>query len=176
MGVDPSTNFAVTAANKNLTVIIDGISSQINIDEGNYSIGTFTKALQTKINLMADALGRTVNGVVVGFDESRGAVTITGSTTGTESFIQINGHSDWGLENVEAAFGSTSTYVRLDPDTDGASDVYVIQNQDGSWNETTDKATLMKTTSRSGLPSSWIRVSLHLIRVDLLYLRLLRTL
>lgn len=139
MGVDPSTNFAVTAANKNLTVIIDGISSQINLDEGNYSIGTFTKALQTKINLMADALGRTVNGVVVGFDESRGAVTITGSTTGTESFIQINGHSDWGLENVEAAFGSTSTYVRLDPDTDGASDVYVIQNQDGSWNETTDK-------------------------------------
>ena len=139
MGVDPSTNFAVTAANKNLTVIIDGISSQINIDEGNYSIGTFTKALQTKINLMADALGRTVNGVVVGFDESRGAVTITGSTTGTESFIQINGHSDWGLENVEAAFGTTSTYVRLDPDTDGASDVYVIQNQDGSWNETTDK-------------------------------------
>ena len=139
MGVDPSTNFAVTAANKNLTVIIDGISSQINIDEGNYSIGTFTKALQTKINLMADALGRTVNGVVVGFDESRSAITITGSTTGTESFIQINGHSDWGLENVPAAFGSTSTYVSLDPDTDGASDVYVVQNQDGSWDETTDK-------------------------------------
>jgi flagellar hook-basal body protein len=139
MGVDPSTNFAVTAANKNLTVIIDGISSQVNIDEGNYSIGTFTKALQTKINLMADALGRTVNGVVVGFDESSSAITITGSTTGTESFIQINGHSDWGLENVPAAFGSTSTYVSLDPDTDGASDVYVVQNQDGSWDETTDK-------------------------------------
>ena len=139
MGVDPSTNFAVTAANKNLTVIVDGISSQVNIDEGNYSIGTFTKALQTKINLMADALGRTVNGVVVGFDESRSAITITGSTTGTESFIQINGHSDWGLENVPAAFGSTSTYVSLNPDTDGASDVYVVQNQDGSWDETTDK-------------------------------------
>jgi len=139
MGVDPSTNFAVTAANKNLTVIIDGISSQVNIDEGNYSIGTFTKALQTKINLMADALGRTVNGVVVGFDEAKSAITITGSTTGTESFIQINGHSDWGLENVPAAFGSTSTYVSLDPDTDGASDVYVVQNQDGSWDETTDK-------------------------------------
>ena len=139
MGVDPSTNFAVTAANKNLTVIVDGISSQINVDEGNYSIGTFTKELQTKINLMADALGRTVNGVVVGFDEAKSAITITGSTTGTESFIQINGHSDWGLENVPAAFGSTSTYVSLDPDTDGASDVYVVQNQDGSWDETTDK-------------------------------------
>jgi len=139
MGVDPTTNFAVTAANKNLTVIVDGISSQVNIDEGNYSIGTFTKALQTKINLMADALGRTVNGVVVGFDESKSAITITGSTTGTESFIQINGHSDWGLENVPAAFGSTSTYVSLNPDTDGASDVYVVQNQDGSWDETTDK-------------------------------------
>ena len=140
MGVDPTTNFAVTAANKNLTVIVDGISSQVNVDEGNYSIGTFTKELQTKINLMADALGRTVNGVVVGFDESKSAITITGSTTGTESFIQINGHSDWGLENVPAAFGSTSTYVSLNPDTDGASDVYVVQNQDGSWTETTDKA------------------------------------
>jgi flagellar hook-basal body protein len=140
MGIDPTESFSVTAGNRNLTVIVDGISSQINLDLGQYSIGTFTKHLQDKINLMADSLGRSVSGVKVGFDEGKGALTVKGATTGADSFIQITGHSDWGLENVAAAFGSTSTYVELMPDTEGASDVYVVQNQDGSWQETTDKA------------------------------------
>lgn len=140
MGVDATESFSVTAANRNLTVIVDGISSQINLDLGQYSIGTFTKHLQDKVNLMADSLGRSVSGVKVGFDEGKGALTVKGATTGADSFIQITGHSDWGLEDVDAAFGSTSTYVELMPDTEGASDVYVVQNQDGSWEETTDKA------------------------------------
>ena len=33
MGVDPATNFAVTAANKSLTVIVDGISSTVVLDD-----------------------------------------------------------------------------------------------------------------------------------------------
>jgi flagellar hook-basal body protein len=140
MGVDATESFSVTAANRNLTVIVDGISSQINLELGQYSIGTFTKHLQDKINLMADSLGRSVSGIRVGFDEGKGALTVKGATTGADSFIQITGHSDWGLEDVDAAFGSTSTYVELMPDTEGASDVYVVQNQDGSWQETTDKA------------------------------------
>ena len=140
MGVDATESFSVTAANRNLTVIVDGISSQINLDLGQYSIGTFTKHLQDKVNLMADSLGRSVSGVKVGFDEGKGALTVKGATAGADSFIQITGHSDWGLEDVDAAFGSTSTYVELTPDTEGASDVYVVQNQDGSWQETTDKA------------------------------------
>ena len=40
-------------------------------------------------------------------------ITVKGATTGADSFIQITGHGDWGLENVDAAFGSTSTYVEL---------------------------------------------------------------
>jgi flagellar hook-basal body protein len=141
MGIDASESFSVTAANKNLTVIVDGISSQISLNEAQYSIGTFTTHLQSKINLMADSLGRSVGGIKVGYDESAGGLTVTGSTTSADSFIQITGHSDWGLENVAAAFGGTSTYVELSPDTEGASDVYVVQNQDGSWGETTDKST-----------------------------------
>ena len=50
MGIDPTESFSVTAGNRNLTVIVDGISSQINLDLGQYSIGTFTKHLQDKIN------------------------------------------------------------------------------------------------------------------------------
>jgi flagellar hook-basal body protein len=140
MGIDASESFSVSAANKNLTVIIDGISSQINLDEGQYSIGTFTTELQDKINLMADSLGRTVGGVKVGYDETKGALTVTGSTTSTDSFIQITGHADWGLESIDAAFGSTSTFVELTPDTEGAAAVYVVQNQDGTWTEQTEKA------------------------------------
>ena len=140
MGIDASESFSVSAANKNLTVIIDGISSQINLDEGQYSIGTFTTELQNKINLMSDSLGRTVGGVKVGYDETKGALTVTGATTSTDSFIQITGHSDWGLENIDAAFGRTSTFVELSPDTEGAAAMYVVQNQDGTWTEQTDKA------------------------------------
>ncbi|MDB4165908.1 flagellar hook-basal body complex protein [Gammaproteobacteria bacterium] len=140
MGIDASESFSVSAANRNLTVIIDGISSQINLDEGQYSIGTFTTELQNKINLMTDSLGRTVGGIKVGYDETKGALTVTGATTSTDSFIQITGHADWGLENIDAAFGRTSTFVELTPDTEGAAAVYVVQNQDGTWTEQTDKA------------------------------------
>ena len=37
---------------------------------------------------------------------------------------------------LSAAHRPTSSLL---PDTEGASDVYVVQNQDGSWGETTDK-------------------------------------
>ena len=71
MGVDPSRSFEVTQDNKTLTVIVDGISAQIELTQGSYSIGTFTQHLEDKINLMADSLGRTVSGVEVGFQRKR---------------------------------------------------------------------------------------------------------
>jgi len=139
MGVDPRKSFSVTAANQNLTVIVDGISAQISLTPGQYSIGTFTEHLQNQINLMADSLGRTVSGVKVDFDDTSEALVITGATASNESFIQVAGHSDWGLEDLDAVFGSTSNYIQLEQDTQGASSVYVIQDNDGNWNETTDK-------------------------------------
>lgn len=139
MGIDPRRSFSVTAANQNLTVIIDGISSQIRLNPGQYSIGTFTQHLQQRINLMADSLGRSVSGVKVDFDEARSALTITGATSGDASFIQIAGHPDWGLDNIDAAFGSTSTFLQLEQELESGSAVYVFQDKDGKWIETTDK-------------------------------------
>ena len=140
MGVDPRKSFQVNEDNRNVTVIIDGISAQIKLDRGQYSIGTFTEHLQDKINLMSDSLGRTVSGVKVGFDEASEAIVITGSTASDDSFIQIAGHSDWGLEDIEAGFGKTSTYIELFADMSGTSEVYVTQDNEGNWAETTDKA------------------------------------
>jgi flagellar hook-basal body protein len=67
MGVDPNAPFQVTADNRSLTVIVDNISAQIELDLGPYQIGEFTKMVQKKINLMADNVGRQVSGVTVGF-------------------------------------------------------------------------------------------------------------
>ena len=140
MGIDPRKSFLVNADNQNVTVIVDGISAQIKLTTGQYSIGTFTEHLQAKINLMGDALGRTVSGVTVGFDESKETLVITGATTKDDSFVQVAGHADWGLEDIAAGFGKTSTYIELVADATGTSEVYVTQNAAGTWIETTDKA------------------------------------
>ena len=138
MGIDPRKSFSVNADNSSMTVIIDSISAQIELIEGLYSIGTFTEHLQEKINLMADSLGRSVSGITVSYQDATETLQITGSTTTDNSFIQVAGHADWGLENINPGFGSASTFIELFPDTRGTSTVYVTQTKDGDWVETTD--------------------------------------
>jgi flagellar hook-basal body protein len=138
MGVDARKAFLVNDDNRNLTVIIDGISKQISLEKGSYSIGLFTTQLEEQINLMGDSLGRTVSGINVSFSEAQGAITITGSTATSDSFIQIAGHSDFGFENVDPSFGASSSFIELESDTSGTSALYVKQNAEGEWVETTD--------------------------------------
>lgn len=138
MGVDPNAPFSVTADNRNLTVIVDNISAQIELDLGDYQIGDFTEMVQEKINLMADNVGRQVSGVQVDFD--LGVLRFTGATATDDSFLQVAGSADFGLEDVDSSFGQTSTYIELEPDTQGASTpLYVFQDRNGTWIETTDK-------------------------------------
>jgi len=88
---------------------------------------------------MADNLGRTVSGVKVDFDAVRGALLINGSTQGAESFIQIAGSPDWGLDNIDTVFGKTSSYIQLSQEQQSGGNVYATQGKDGKWTETTDK-------------------------------------
>jgi len=141
MGIDPSKPFEVTEDNRSLTVIVDNISSQILLATGQYSVGDFTTELENKINLMADKLGRQVSGVRVEFDAESSSLMFTGSTATDDSFLQVAGSADFGLEDVEPAFGTTSTYIRLSPDTQGTTPLYVYQDRSGEWLETTDKGT-----------------------------------
>ena len=141
MGIDPSKPFEVTEDNRSLTVIVDNISSQILLKTGQYSVGDFTTELEDKINLMADKLGRQVSGVQVEFDAETSSLKFTGSTATDDSFLQVAGSADFGLEDVEPAFGTTSTYIRLSPDTQGTTPLYAYQDRQGEWLETTDKGT-----------------------------------
>jgi flagellar hook-basal body protein len=141
MGIDPSKPFEVTEDNRSLTVIVDNISAQIQLATGQYSVGDFTTELENKINLMADKLGRQVSGVQVEFNAESSSLTFTGSTATDNSFLQVAGSADFGLEDVEPAFGTTSTYIRLSPDTQGTTPLYAYQDRNGEWLETTDKGT-----------------------------------
>lgn len=141
MGIDPSKPFEVTEDNRSLTVIVDNISSQILLATGQYSVGDFTTELENKINLMADKLGRQVSGVRVEFDAVTSSLMFTGSTATDDSFLQVAGSADFGLEDVEPAFGTTSTYIQLSPDTQGTTPLYAYQDRQGEWLETTDKGT-----------------------------------
>ena len=136
MNIDPKTAFSVTPTNQNLSVVVDGISRQISIPTGQYSIGNFTAEIEQQINLLADITGRSVSGVSVEFDEASGGLVITGATATDKSFVQIAGHADWGLDGLEAAFGKSSTYIKLEADSDGTSEYYVTQDADGNWVET----------------------------------------
>jgi flagellar hook-basal body protein len=141
MGVDTEQAFNVTAANQSVTAVIDGITGNLKLSLGQYNIDTFVAELQTQINRMSDANGKTVNNVVVGFDSAKQALTITGSTTSSKSFIQMLGSQDWGLTDVPVAFGTTSTYAKIDTDTLVGSNLYVSQDPaTGRWNESVDKA------------------------------------
>lgn len=141
MGIDPSKPFEVTADNRSLTVIVDNISAQIELAVGQYSVGDFTKEVQSKVNLMADKLGNQVSGVRVEFDTDSSSLVFTGSTATDDSFLQVAGSADFGLEDVEPAFGTNSTYIQLTPDTQGTTPLFVFQDRNGEYLETTDKGT-----------------------------------
>ena len=75
--------------------------------------------------------GKTINNVVVG-SIRQNCLTVIGATTSSKSFIQLLGSQDWGLTDVPVAFGSSSTYAKIDTDTLAGSNLYVT----GSGNRT----------------------------------------
>ena len=141
MGVDTEQAFNVSAANQSVTAVIDGVTNTVKLALGQYNIDTFTVELQKQLNRMADANGKTVSNIVVGFDTAKTALTITGATTSSKSFIQMLGSQDWGLTDVPVAFGSSSTYAKIDSDQQVGSNLYVSEDPaTGQWNESVDKA------------------------------------
>ena len=120
--------------------MIDGVTNTVKLTLGQYNIDTFVEE-PTSFNLMADANGKTVSNVVVGFDTAKTALTVTGATTSSKSFIQLLGSQDWGLTDVPVAFGTTSTYAKIDTDQLAGSNLYVTQDPaTGLWSESVDKA------------------------------------
>ena len=137
-----SNNFAVDETNNKFVVTVDGVKGTVMIPvRSDYSLDTLKAELQKGINAMGgnNAFGDpvTVNGVKVGYDDVNKRFTFTSGTTGAASFIKISGSADWGLDQVEAARGADSTWIKPTQHKDVVSGVSQPKYIDGQGNETT---------------------------------------
>ena len=135
-------NFAVDETNNKFVVTVDGVKGTVMIPvRSDYSLDTLKAELQKGINALAgnNAYGDpvTVNGVQVEYDDTGKRFTFTSGTTGAASFIKISGSADWGLDQVEAARGTDSTWIKPTQHKDVVSGVSQPKYIDGQGNETT---------------------------------------
>ncbi len=137
-----SSNFAVDNTNNSFVVTVDGVKATVVIPpRPDYSLDTFKAELQKGINAMGanSPTGQplTVNGVKVAYDDVNKRFTFTSGTTGSNSFIKISGSADWGMDQVEAARGTDSTWIKPTQHADSVSGVSQPKYIDGQGNETT---------------------------------------
>jgi len=143
--INVTNNFAVDNTNNKFVVTVDGVKGTVVIPTGNdYSVESFAAALQKGINSMANnadninLIPETVNGVEVGYDYARNRFVFTSGTTSSESFIKISGQPTWGLEQVEAGRGRTSTWIKPSQHADLVGTQMVPKYIDSDGKETTN--------------------------------------
>jgi flagellar hook-basal body protein len=120
-----SNSFTVDETNNKFLVTVDGIQGTVILPTGTtYTLETFIQNLQKGINSLTanneDNLDgqiegttpATVNGVVVAYDALKSRLTFTTGTTGDNAYIRVSGDSYWGLDNVAAARGSVSSWIK----------------------------------------------------------------
>ncbi|NQW80586.1 MAG: flagellar hook-basal body complex protein, partial [Polaromonas sp.] len=111
--INLNNNFSVTNENNTFLVTVDDVRGTVTIPVGaDYSLDRFKKELQNQINLLADASGKTVNGVKVDFDATTDRFSFTTSTTTSTSFIKVSGNGPWGLEESLSGLGKTSSWIQ----------------------------------------------------------------
>lgn len=113
IGMNVSSNFAVTSQNNTFVVTVDDIRGTVTVPpDNNYTLAGFKAALQKGINDLANASGATVNGVQVEYDSNLNALQFTSGTAGSNSFIQVSGDTVWGLSAGASGRGSTSSWIK----------------------------------------------------------------
>jgi flagellar hook-basal body protein len=139
--INISNNFSVDETNNKFVVTVDGVKGTVVIPTGNdYSLETFMAKLQKGINGLAtttDGAPVTVNGVKVTFDAAKNHFVFTSGTASADSFIKISGSSNWGLDQVEAGRGATSTWINPTQHKDTVGGTSQPKYIDGNGNETT---------------------------------------
>ena len=135
-GIDVSGTFSVTANDNTVNVTIDGIDGSFRVPAGAYTGATFASALEVRINAIAASTGRSVGGVTVNFDANNSRFVFTSGTTLEESFINVNGHPNFGLAATTQERGSVPKVTVLVQAKDSDGNLLYI-DKDGK--ETTKK-------------------------------------
>jgi flagellar hook protein FlgE len=138
LAVNVDNNFSVDATNNQFVVSVNGITGTVIIPpKDTYTMGTFMEALQNGINNLQGPsknglTPESVNGVKVSYNATKNALEFTTGTASTDSYVKITGDARWGLDGLDAKFGTTTTWIKPTPfkDEKGAT-VYI----DGFGNE-----------------------------------------
>ena len=143
--INTSNNFAVDATNNTFVVTVDGIKGNVVIPiDSNYSLTRFMSELEKGINALGlepEVTGgtqKTVNGVKVTYDALKNRFVFTTGTKGSDSFIKISGSANWGLENVDAGRGTTTSWIKPTQRKDVVNGTPQPKYIDGAGNETTN--------------------------------------
>jgi flagellar hook-basal body protein len=140
--VNVANNFAVDATNNKFVITVDGIKGDVVIPtSATYSLASFTRELEKGINALASADGdspTTVNGVKVSYDYTQNVFKFTSGTTGSDSFIKVSGSNAWGLDQVEAGRGTTSTWIKPSQHKDMVGGALAAKYIDKDGKETTN--------------------------------------
>ncbi len=137
VAINVNNNFSVDETNNTFVVSVDDVKGSVTLPPSDtYTLDGFMAELEKQINGLASTSGSTVSGVRVTYDRQLNAFRFTTGTTGTNSFIKVSGSSNWGLSNVEAGRGSTSTWIKPTQFTDFSSGVGVAKYIDEFGDET----------------------------------------
>jgi len=132
LAINVDNNFSVDSTNNQFVVSVNGITGTVVIPpKDTYTMGTFMEALQSGINnIQGPTIGgltpQSVSGVTVSYDASKNALKFTTGTASSSTYIKVTGDAKWGLDGLNAQFGSTSTWIKPTPykDAKGAT-VYI---------------------------------------------------
>jgi flagellar hook-basal body protein len=124
LAINVDNNFSVDSTNNQFVVSVNGITGTVTVPpKDTYTLGTFMEALQNGINNLQSATKNgltpeSVNGVKVSYNSAKNALEFTTGTASTDSYIKVTGDAKWGLDGLDAAFGSTTTWIKPKPFTD----------------------------------------------------------
>ena len=126
IAVNVANNFSVDASNNAFVVSVNDVKGTVTLPIGSgYTLDSLISSLQSGINQLASTAGSSVSGVKVTYDASTNGLKFTTGTTGTDSFIKVSGSATWGLANIDAGRGLTSTWINPTQATDKINGVAV---------------------------------------------------
>ena len=109
--IDMNNAFSITSlgGENSFNVVVDGVSSFINVPEGNYTGTTLAIALENRINQMQHPVtGTPIGGVDVVYNSTNNNLSFTTGSTGDNSTIKIDGAQRFGLKDVPLGIGETA--------------------------------------------------------------------
>ena len=127
--VDTTGTFRVSETDNRINVTVDGISGSIKIPSATYTASSFAAEIQTRINLIEAENGQKVSGVKVSYDPVSESFEFTSATTSDLSFINVNGHPNWGLAETTQVSGNVPDYTILKQATDADGNFIYIDRE-----------------------------------------------